>query len=343
MRYLKPPLTLEAQADQLLQRGMVGDRSAIIGRLEAVSYYRLSGYWYPFREPNPADPQTLLDTFRPGTTFDEVWARYVFDRHLRLLVMDAIERIEVTVRTRLAYQHAHRYGPFAYATDPTSLPGCKWPEWVDFLATLKRETGRSKDIFAKHFNTKYGDCHSCLPVWMAIEIMTFGSMLTFYRACHPDIRRLVAVPFGVHDTVVDSWLLALHTVRNTCAHHARLWNREWGTKPRVPDRDPVWHTPVVVGNDRTFGILTVCKWSLDRIAPQSRWPDRVRALLAGFPQVPTISMGFPPNWEQCPIWTPPAPAAPLPVPVTVAATVPVPAAASPPNSPMPGGPGVGHV
>lgn len=114
MRYAKPPRTLEEQADLLLSRGMKGDRAAMIARLAVVNYYRLSGYWHPFRNPG-------ADTFRPNTTFDSVWQRYAFDRRLRLLVMDAIERIEVAVRTRLAYCLAHQSGdPFAYATNPAA-------------------------------------------------------------------------------------------------------------------------------------------------------------------------------------------------------------------------------
>ena len=75
--------------------------------------------------------------------------------------------------------------------------------------------------------------------------------------------------------MLKSWLLALNTVRNICAHHSRLWNRELGTKPKIPAKDMAWQV-VLVKNDRIFGILTICKFCLDRIAPQSGWPDRLR-------------------------------------------------------------------
>ncbi len=305
MKYAKPPLLYAEQADQLLGRGMVGDRDLIISRLQAVSYYRLSGYWYPFRLPNAANPNLRDDGFRKDTTFEEVWSRYAFDRRLRLLVMDAIERIEVAVRSQLAYHHSHRYGAFAYAADPKSLPSLRSAERRQrFLEELDWQYDQSKETFVEHFRKKYGDQHTCLPVWMACEVMTFGGMLTFHLGCHPDIRREISKPFGVHDTVFDSWLLTLNTVRNICAHHGRLWNRELGTKPKIPAKDPGWKTPVTVNNDRVFGVLTLCKWSLDRIAPQSRWADRLRGLLKEFPAIPLVSMGFPPNWEQCPIWAP---------------------------------------
>ncbi len=306
MKYTKPALTFEQQADQLLRRGMVGDRALIISRLQTVSYYRLSAYWHPFRRSDPNNSNALLDNLKPGTTFEEVWSRYAFDRRLRLLVMDAIERIEVAVRAILATHHSQRHGLFSYASDPASLPSLKPHELTDFRETVIREQNRSKDPFVKHFNAKYGDSHSFLPIWMAAEVMAFGTLLTFHRGSHPDIKLEVARPFGVHDTVFATWLLSLNTVRNICAHHGRLWNRELGTKPKIPQRLPEWQTPVAVTADRLFGILTICKWSLDRVAPQSRWASRLLLFLDQSPTIPLVSMGFPHNWRDCPVWHAPA-------------------------------------
>ena len=125
MKYSKPPLTIDEQVELLLKRGMDGNPDVMAQRLTAVNYYRLSGYWHTFRNPD--------DTFKPGTTFDLVWNTYVFDRHLRLLVMDAIERIEIAVRSLMAYHHAHEHGAFAYALDPKSLPKLSPDAYQDFL------------------------------------------------------------------------------------------------------------------------------------------------------------------------------------------------------------------
>ncbi|MBX3316419.1 MAG: Abi family protein [Phycisphaeraceae bacterium] len=302
MRYDKPPLSFEKQADVLILRGMQGDRALIIERLTTVGYYRLSAYWHPFRKPHPSDARHLLDEFKPGTTFDEVWCRYAFDRRLRLLVMDAIERIEVSLRALLATHHSQRYGAFAYATDQRSVPSLDASKFADYRADIIKEQTRSKDTFVKHFYAKYGDSHSMLPLWMAAEVMAFGTLLTFYRGCDPAIRDTIARHYGVHEKVFASWLLALNSVRNICAHHSRLWNRELGIKPKIPERLTEWHAPVRVTGDRVFGTLTICKWSLDRIAPQSRWADRLHALMNDSDGIPLESMGFPPNWRDCPIW-----------------------------------------
>lgn len=296
MKYEKPPLTFEQQADLLLSRGMRGDRTAMIDRLSVVNYYRLSGYWHPFRKSGES-------TFRDNTTFDGVWQRYAFDRHFRLLVMDAVERIEVAVRTQLAYHLAHQSGdPFAYADDASALPYLKPEERSRFFAELANETEHSKETFVKHFNATYADEHFYMPIWMAAEVMTFGNVLTLFRGAHGDIRKQVAKPFGVDDLVLRSWLLTLNTVRNICAHHGRLWNREFGVQPRIPKKAMEWHNPVVTAGQRMFTVLTICKYCLDRIAPQSHWSARWRELLTKYPYIPRGSMGIPSNWEECPIW-----------------------------------------
>jgi abortive infection bacteriophage resistance protein len=220
------------------------------------------------------------------------------------LVLDAVERIEVAVRSRLAHLHAQKHGPFGYALDPSALPSFNWSRWVDFCASVKRETERSKDGFVLHFEAKYGDHHGCLPVWAMVELMSFGSMLSFQRGCHSEIRRDLVKPFGVHDTVFDSWLLTLNTVRNICAHHGRLWNREIGTAPMIPrkTKHPEWHTPSPFPANRLFSVLTLCKWCVDRVAPQSGWAARLRNLLDEFPMIPRLDMGFPEGWSQSPIW-----------------------------------------
>lgn len=296
MKYTKPPLTIEEQADLLLSRGMLGDKSLIISRLSVVNYYRLSGYWYPFR-------QIDNENFKPDTTFDKIWRRYVFDRRLRLLVIDAIERIEVAVRSQLAYHHAHFYNdPFAYASNPSALPELNTKDRTQFLEEIKNETKYSKETFAEHFRKKYSDEHQYMPVWIASEIMTFGCMLTFFRGSPHDVRKKIADIFGITEEVFSSWLLTLNTVRNICAHHGRLWNRELGVKPKIPRKQLMWHEPVEVSNNRIFCILTICKYSLDLIASQSKWTERLKHLLSEFSDIPINRMGFPDDWQENLIW-----------------------------------------
>jgi abortive infection bacteriophage resistance protein len=139
---------------------------------------------------------------------------------------------------------------------------------------------------------------------MTAEIMTFGILLTMFRGVGSPIKKQIAGEYGVSDTVLESWLRALNGVRNICAHHGRLWNRELGYRPAIPrnNKHPEWHIPVEVLNNRTFGILTILKYLIKMIAPQSKWSERFDHLLVEYPEIPLLPMGFPADWRECSIW-----------------------------------------
>lgn len=293
MEYTKPALTFEQQADQLIGRGMECDRDELIRCLKSVSYYRLSGYWFPFRNED--------SSFKDGTTLTKVWRRYAFDRRLRLLVLDAIERVEICIRTELVYRLAHAQGPFGYS-DSTNLPGLEPDEHAKFILRLTDEYENSQEQFIRHFKSVYGDTHALPPYWMITELMAFGTLLRLYRGSPQPIKRQIADRFGVNAVVMESWLKTLNIIRNICAHHGRLWNRELGFKPMIPRKDRTWHEPVAVTNNRIFGVLTILKCMLDDVAPQSGWPDRLVGLLDDYSDLPRDRMGFPEGWRKSPIW-----------------------------------------
>ena len=296
MKYAKPALTPEQQADLILQRGLIADRDTLIQRLQSVSYYRLSAYWYPFR-------QAGSEQLSPGVTLDVVWDRYVFDRQLRLLVMDVIERVEIAIKTCLVIEHTLQHGPFGYL-DRVNLPGMTIDQHRTFLEKIRNGAKNSREEFVLHFNAKYTS-ETDLPLWMAAEVMTFGGMLSLFRHADKAIKGKIAAMYGVSDDVLESWLLTLNVVRNMCAHHARLWNRGFAGKEfAVPrkHKHPAWHVPVAVPNDRMFGVLTLLRYLQGRVAPQSQWDERFRKLLTDHPAIPIHLMGFPADWMTCAIW-----------------------------------------
>lgn len=297
MNYAKSALTFAQQAALLHSRGLVASNvSEIEARLLDVSYYRLSAYWHPFKRPD--------DSLVPGTTLDQVWRRYVFDRHLRLLVMDAVERVEVSLlRTRMVEQFTVRYGAFGHRVWKNFRPDFKPADHTKLLLDLDTSAARSQEIFVGHFHKKY-TAEPHLPLWMAAEIMTFGQLFTFYRQMHRFEQQSLAIQFGLLPPVLESWLHTLNYVRNTCAHHARLWNRELPIRPKVPDQkhQPDWHNPAAPANDRVYVVLLLLRHLQKIVAPQSHWTDRLRKLLADYPEIPLPSMGFPANWDSCPLW-----------------------------------------
>ena len=318
MKYAKPPLTFEQQADQLLTRGMVGDRATMIDHLSFVNYYRLSGYWWPFRKRlSPAAPpshsrqlEQRHDDFVPGTQFEVVWDHYVFDQRLRVHVMEAIERVEVAVRTQLAYHHSLKWGPDAYATNRASLPrltagpASDYRSHAAFVEKLRDQLDQGKNQpFVHHFSAKYTSS-PFLPIWMAVELMSLGTVATMYQGCLDDIQQLVAAPFAVTNGVLGSWLLMLNHVRNVCAHHGRLWNRALVKAPQLPAfrTSQAWYQPPI-NTTKLYAALTVCNYLVNTITRgASTWGKRLVVLIGEHPRVPIADMGFPVKWLDNPLW-----------------------------------------
>ncbi|MGI8908496.1 MAG: Abi family protein [Candidatus Sumerlaeaceae bacterium] len=304
LKYTKPSLTCEQQADQLIARGLIADRAQLIEQLCSVSYYRPSGYWLPFKQAD--------ESFLPRTTFEEVWRRYVFDRRLRLLVMDPIERVEVALRSRIVQQMTQAGGPFAYVDPANFAPsvfkaphsGTQRTIHEQLLAQVEEASKRSSEVFVIHYRTKYSSMKH-LPFWMAAEVVTFGCVLTCYKHLKPPMQKQIARGFRVPAPVFQSWLQTITYVRNACAHHSRFWDRELSVKPCIPNPHtiPAWHTPITIPNNRPFAVLSVLRYLLQQIAPQSKWDVRLLELLLEFEDLPLSEAGFFDDWEHSGIWS----------------------------------------
>lgn len=296
MKYAKPALSMEEQASLLIERGMGGDKARIQSYLEEVNYYRLAAYWHPFREQS-------RDDFIQGTHIDEVWDRYLFDRRLRILVMDAVERFEVSVRTRLAYELSLAYGPFGIY-ESNNIFADKNRQRVTFLSGLYGDIENSQETFMVHFRERYGDQHEEPPIWMAVETLSFGKAIRLYQGCSRHLRGQIAGHFQLAEPVMKSWLLTINTVRNICAHHGRLWNRTLAYSMKMP-RSPLfkaWRGENRLARNSTYTALTSLSYILAHIAPSSSWARRLNELIAQHPTIPLAAMGFPSDWQEAPVW-----------------------------------------
>lgn len=311
MIYEKPPKNVEEQVALLLNRGLIAERETLRSTLTFLNYYRLTGYLHPFRIRDTNG--VLLDRYNADTTLDEVLERYEFDRKLRLIIMDAVERIEVAVRTRLGYNFVHVHGPFGHL-DSKNLPGFdSFSSNIDharWLAKLKTEYDRSKESFVRHFKDKYGDSHKYLPLWMACELMTCESILQFACAVEPAILKASAADFSFPDQQLRSWTKSIFSLRNACAHHARVWNKIFGLAPSLPskNKNPKWHTVPSFTNNRIGILLTIAYFWLQQIGSAEHWKRQLFSLFHSYPNIPTQMMGLPENWQNHPLWqstTPP--------------------------------------
>lgn len=289
MHYTKQALTFPGQLALLQQRGLnVADPDRALHWLQRVSYYRLSAYFLPFKDD---------ENFRPGTEFNDIAGLYIFDRKLRLLILDAIERIEVALRTSVTYEIGHAFGAFGYTNPANFAPNFNHPKFMDELSIEER---RAKETFVSHFHGKYtNEAH--LPVWMATELLSFGTVSMFYKSLKPAIKSRIAAEYGVSDRHLASWLHALSYIRNVCAHHKRLWNRELAIKPQLPTRSLAW-PHALQSNERLYCILVILQHMLKVISPHCHWRDRLFALFDEHPNVPSDPMQVPDDWRTRAVW-----------------------------------------
>lgn len=296
--YAKSALSFADQIALLQQRGMViADPAVAEQKLASISYYRLSAYWYPFRLRDGAG--NVQDQFEPGTTFESVLALYEFDRLLRLQVMDALERVEVAVRTSVTYRLGMAYGPFGHEDPANFHPQFNHGKWI---TGLRDETTRSSDAFVEHFQNRYAG-FPALPIWMTTELISMGSLSFLYKGMASPDKKAVAADFGLHPKRLQDWLHVLTYVRNVCAHHSRLWNRELAIRSQAMP-EPEWSAPLMPRRDRVFCILLMLRYLLSQFGNGVSWRNACNTLLMPIAAVPRWrnAMGMPANWMNHPYW-----------------------------------------
>lgn len=286
--YTKPALSYSQQLDLLISRGLViPDRPAAEAILSRISYYRFSAYCLPFKNN--------LDQFHEGTTWDTVMGLYEFDRQLRLLVMDALERVEVAIRTAITYTLAHAYEAFGYLDAVHFRPNFNHAQWLEKLTS---EIEKSHETFIKHFQDKY-DGFPRLPIWMASEVMSFGSLSRLYEGMVDKDQQRVSSRYALPHFVLRSWLRSLSFIRNVCAHHSRLWNREFAIAPVMPLAKHGWLPNEIPNQKRLFAVLIMLRHLLDGQCLGMDWQAEVTRILEPIARDNNfkIVMGLPDNWQ----------------------------------------------
>lgn len=297
--FTKPATTIQQQIAHLQTEGMtIADQGWAEHWLQHVSYYRLSAYWLPFEYPKGQ----VGPRFRPGTNFDTVVALYEFDRQLRLLTLRAIERVEVAIRGSWGYVLAQRSGPHGYLS--AALYSDR-KQFHDNLSRLAREVGSSPETYVEHYRQTYDD-PAMPPVWVVAEMMSLGQLSRWYSSlADRSLRTAIAQPLGLPEAVLVPFVKHLATVRNSCAHHARLWNRGFLLRMKVPHKPAdlaASLAPITGGPAQIYNTLVLIGFLLRQCDPTSTWRTDLRALLAQHPTANLAAMGFPPGWQTLPLW-----------------------------------------
>lgn len=223
---LKKPTTFEEQVKLLEQKNIiVTDKSLCADFLSKTNYYRLTGYYLPFIRKEEERCFIELD-------FTRIQNIYEFDAELRNLISFVIEKIEIHVRTQLAYFHAHAYGAEGYMRPSSFNKKHNHSAYLKHVEACISEN--SNTLVVKHHKEQYG---GHIPIWAIIDFFSTGMLSYFYRGMkNYDKARIAEDTYGVNYQILESWLRCLTDLRNRCAHYSRLYYWIFPAIPKMPSK-----------------------------------------------------------------------------------------------------------
>lgn len=297
--FQKPPLNIDDQIALLKQRGLtIADEHLAKHFLTHVGYYRLSGFWQFFQF------NTITHTFIADTPFEAIIHLYDFDRELRLLVYDAIERVEIAFRSVMVNVMCMAHGSVWYTN--AHLAEDEY-NFNDNQNKIVEELNRSKEEFIKHHDNKYGK--HMPPAWKTLQILSLGTLSKLYsniKSALPE-KNIIARTIGMPNyTYLVSWMQSLSVIRNYCAHHSRLCHRKYAFPPKkMLTSTHAWIIKIPLNSHQAetlYNQLCAIKFLMDRVSPGNHFAVKLKDLMAKYSSVNCKNMGFPDNWQNEQLW-----------------------------------------
>ncbi|HCE7248669.1 TPA: Abi family protein [Pseudomonas aeruginosa] len=298
--YSKPAKSPIGLAKHLSAKGLNlrGQQADAIRAVQFVGYYRLLMYTRALQDP-------ATKRFYPGTSFDDVMQLYNFDRQLRFVLMDAIERIEVAMRAAIVCEiaGAPSMGPHFY-TDATHFSCAE--EHLNFMRTTVSNQLRGRHI--EHYFSTY-TTPSLPPIWAILESVSFGAISKTFSGLHLDHRKKVASLFSYDEKIITSWLKTINSLRNDCAHHKRVWNNNVLANSPQYAKSIAAEFPANSLRGSLGARATVLAALIQEIEPNTTWKTKFKTIMAGLPTatmakagITEASLGFHANWQSRPFW-----------------------------------------
>jgi abortive infection bacteriophage resistance protein len=289
--YSKTHKTPEQLIALLKERGLtIINESYAKESISNIGYYRFSAYLHPLLL-SPKDQHI----FKPNTQFETARMLYQFDSALRILLFEAIAKIEIAIRSAMANIVAQETGNIFWITDKRLYADSTCFEKT--LSIIKHEFGHSKEDFIEHFKMKYSNPFP--PAWILVEILPKGTLDYIYRNLKDNtLRKKIASQFALSVPVFSSWTTIITLTRNACCHHARIWNKENAILPIEPRSiTRPWINPKI-SRRRIFYNICIIKWFIDIIEPDNNFKGKLSKLIDSYPIVDTRAMGFPNDWKE---------------------------------------------
>lgn len=260
-----------------------------------IGYHRLSAYIYPFYK----SPKSEL-VLKEGTTFEQILTLYRFDKKLRILLFNEIEKIEVAIRSVLANIGCQELNDRYWITKPEYFANAD--KFNQTLVFIEKELASSKEDYIEDFRQNFIETYP--PAWMITEVLSFGNLNYIYSNISSNhLMKHISGYFGLKPQVFTSWLTVLANLRNMCCHHARIWNRDFMLNPAEPRKtSKVWIDTSKVDKKRIYYRLCMLRYFLSSVSPNNNFNEQLSGLLADFPSIDIAAMGFPVDWKDKDLW-----------------------------------------
>lgn len=294
--YNKTLSSVQDQISLLKQRGLlIEDENKAARQLFDIGYYRLSAYFYPLLQ----SPKKL-HRYKPGATFGKAMDMYRFDRKLRYILFNEIEKLEISIRSCIVNTVTKELGTPFWMTEQRHFANAA--RFQTSLSAIDAELLHSKEDFIKHYRNSYSNTYP--PAWMLGEILPLGTLSHIYnniRDIH--VMKKVAQHYGLQQPVFSSWIVVLYGLRNMCCHHSRTWNRELAVVSASPRKVRLpWIDATRADKRRMYYRISMIKFLLQTVSPKNDLKKKLKSLFAEYPSVDISAMGFPADWESEPLW-----------------------------------------
>ncbi|MGB9369274.1 MAG: Abi family protein [Xanthobacteraceae bacterium] len=257
-----------------------------------IGIARFEEYAYPFKNE--------MKRRKTPIGVSNVFRLYKFDRKLRLLSLDAIERIEVAVKS-------------AVQSELVSIRGVEWFRDARFVDSLAPKLYQELEHDVLQVPAMLDDRGkpkplSEFPSERIMDVLSYKRIENILTGLRRQNRKNVAARFpDVSAELLVSWFSSFRFVRNTAAHHTRLWNMWFRVAPTIHNEWYGTFGSVTKGYEKRYYAQALAMYYLlRRIARNTRWHKRLYELMSsdGPNSLDVLQlMGFPGDWHESPFWS----------------------------------------
>ena len=220
---------LDEQIEILRSKGLIiNDEEKTKDILFRENYFFVNGYRHLFMK------SAKERKFIPGTTFEELYGTFVFDRRVRNIFFKNILIVENNIKSIISYTLSKKYGfkekdylnPRNFTQDRM-----KARQVHDILNKMKRQirVNGKQHRATLHYLSNYG----YIPMWILVKVLSLGIIAELYNILKPEDQLTIAEFYNLDPETLSIYLSILANARNLCAHEDILYDNRM--QRSIPD------------------------------------------------------------------------------------------------------------